>query len=164
MNEKAPTYLKNLTPQCNLSVRTRRNRIPKFQCRTDCFKSSFFSSSLSDWFNLYASIRNSESLDIFKSRLLSFIRSVSRNVYNMFDPVGLKLLTRLCLGLGHLKGHRFRHNFQECINPLCSCSLDMEDTSHKLLHCQHFDQHLIDLINSVNYFFEDLISLPKKKK
>ena len=32
-------------------------------------------------------------------------------IYNIFDPKGLKFLTRLGLGLSHLNEHRFRHNF-----------------------------------------------------
>ena len=103
-----------------------------------------------DWFNLDITIRNSESIAVFKSRFLSFIRPIANNVYNIFDPIGLKLLSRLRLGFSNLNEHRFRHNFQDCMNPLCSCSLDIEDTSHYLLHCHHFSQHRIDLMNSVN--------------
>ena len=36
----------------------------------------------------------------------------------------IKYLTRLRLGLSHLNGHKFRHNFQDCLNPLCPCSLE----------------------------------------
>ena len=147
MNDKVPAYLKNLIPKRTLTVSTRGNRLPTFHCRTDCFRNSFFPSTLNDWFNLDVEIRNSESLAIFKTKLVSFIRPVSSNVYNIFDHVGLKLLTRLRLGFSHLNEHRFRHNFQDCINPLCSCSLDIEDTSHYLLHCHHFVQHRIDLMN-----------------
>ena len=93
-----------------------------------------FPSTLKDWFNLNASIKNSESLAIFKSRLLSFIRSIQSNVYNVFDPIGLKLLTRLRLGCSHLNKHKFRYNFQDFLNPLCSYSLEIEDTVHYFLH------------------------------
>ena len=110
MKEKAPNYLKNLIP-ISQSVRTRTNRIPTFHCRADCFKNSFFPSTLCDWFKLDVTIRNSESIAIFKSRLLLFIRPVPSNLYNIFDPIGLKLLTRLRLGFSHLNEHRFRHNF-----------------------------------------------------
>ena len=138
MNEKASNYLTDRIPKCNQPVRTRTNHIPTFHCRTDCFKNSFFPSTLSDWFNLDISIRNSESIAVFKSRLLSFVRPIANYVYNIFDPIGLKLLTRLRLGFSHLNENRFRHKFQDCMNPLCSCSLDIEDTSHYLLHYHHF--------------------------
>ena len=41
--------------------------------------------------------------------------------------MGIKYLTRLRLGLSHLSDHRFRHNFQDCLNP---CSLKVESTIH----------------------------------
>ena len=142
-----------MIPKSHQSFRTRTNSIPTFYCRTDCYKNSFFPSALSDWFQLDAAIRNSESIAIFKSRLLSFIRPMQSNVYNIFDPIGLKFLTRLRLDFNHLNEHRFRHNFQDCLNPLCSCSLETEDTKHYLLHCNQFSQHRIDLINSMIYIF-----------
>ena len=80
-------------------------------------------------------------------------------MYITFGPIGLKFLTCLCLDFSHLNEHRFRHNFQDCLNPLCSCSLQTEDTIHYLLHCHHFSQHRIDLINSVKYIFEGFDSL-----
>ena len=86
-------------------------------------------------------------------------------MYIIFDPIGLKFLTRLRLDFSHLNEHRFRHNFQDCLNPLCSCSLQTEDTTHYLLHCHHFSQNRIDLINSVKYILKVLIlclTLPKK--
>ena len=45
----------------------------------------------------------------------------------IFDPIGLKFLARLRLGLNHLNEHSFRHTFQDCMNPLSSCSLEIED-------------------------------------
>ena len=123
MTEKAPNYLINLIPKCDITIRTRNSSIHTFHRRTDCFKYSFFPSTLNDWFSLYINIRNSDLISLFKSRLLSFIRPVQNKIYNIFDSEGLKFLTRLCVGLSHLNAHRFRHNFQDCLNPLCSCSL-----------------------------------------
>ena len=40
-----------------------------------------------------------------------------------------------CLGLSHLREHKFKHSFQDSINPLCSYSLDVESTIHYFLHC-----------------------------
>ena len=118
MNNEAPNYLLNSIPKCQQTITTRNNQIPNYHCGTGCFKYSFFLSHLKDWFNLKASIRNSESLAIFKSRLLSFIRSTQSNIYNIFDPIGLKLPTSLHLGCSHLNEHKFRHNFQDCLNPM----------------------------------------------
>ena len=42
-------------------------------------------------------------------------------------------MTQLRLGLSHLREHKLNHNFQNCINPLCSCRMDIESTSHFFL-------------------------------
>ena len=54
----------------------------------------------------------------------------------------------MCLGCSHPNKHKIRHNFQDCLNPLCSCSLEIKDTVHYLLHYNHFFQYGFDLINS----------------
>ena len=159
MKREAPNYLINLIPRCEQTIRTRNNHIPNYHCRTDCFKYSFFPSTLNEWFKLDNNIRNSESIKIFKSKLLSFIRPVQSSIYSIFDPEGLKLLTRLRLGFTHLNEHKFRHNFQVCLNPLCSCSLEIEVTSHYLLHCHHFSNHRTDLMNSVNLIIPNFESM-----
>ena len=86
------------------------------------------------------------------------------DVYNIFDPIGLKFMTRLRLDFSHLNEHIFRHNFQACLNHLCSRSLQSEDTIHYLLHCHHLSQHRIDLVNSVKYIFEYFDSLSDNAK
>ena len=61
----------------------------------------------------------------------------------------LKLLTRLRLGLSHLNEHRFNQNFQSCINHLCSCSLKTELTKLFFLHCHHFSNIRLTLLNRI---------------
>ena len=148
-----------MIPKSHQSFRTRTNSITTFRCRTDCYKNPFFPSALSDGFQLDVAIKNSELIAIFKSRLLSFIRPIQSDVYNIFDPIGLKFLAHLRLDFSHLNEHRLRHNFQDCLNPLCSCRLQTEDTINYLVTCHHFSQHRIDLINSVKYIFEGFDSL-----
>ena len=94
------------------------------------------------------SMRISETISTFKTRLLSLIRPAQNNIFNIFDPIGLKFITRLRLGFSHLNENRFRHNFQDFINPLCSYSLQIEDTLH-YLHCHRFNHICTDLMNSV---------------
>ena len=159
MNEKAPNGLINLFPKYEPSIRTRNNSIPSYKCRTNCFKHSFFPSTLNDSFNLDINIRNSESITLFKYRLLSFIRPVQNSIYNIFGHKGLKFLTSLRLGLSHLNANRFRHNFQDCLNPLFSCSLETEDTSQYLLHCHHFSNYSAHLMNSIKSVCDNFESM-----
>ena len=46
------------------------------------------------------------------------------------------------------------------MNPVCSCSPEIEDTFHYLLHCHYFTLHHIDLMNTVkcicNNFVESM--------
>ena len=59
---------------------------------------------------------------IFVTRLLvMFLR-----VFNIDSSEGLEILTRIALGLSHLADHRFRHNFQDCVNPICSCGREIK--------------------------------------
>ena len=134
MKNQAPEYLNNLIPKRKQNVNSRNIYIPSYSCRTEYFKSSFFPASLEEWFQLDPSIRNSETINAFKQPLLPSISPLENSIFNIFDPEGLKLLTRLRLGFSHLNEHRFRQNFQECLNPLRTCSLETENTSHHLLH------------------------------
>ena len=42
------------------------------------------------------------------------------------------------LGLSHLVDHRFRHHFQDCLNPICSCGQEIETAVHFLHPCLNY--------------------------
>ena len=108
LNEKSPSYLSDLIPNLNKVRETRHsNNIPVIRRRYNYFENSFFSSTLSEWNNLDCKIRNSGSQEeIFKKNLLNFIRPCANSIFNIHDPYGIKLLTRLRLGLNHLRDHK----------------------------------------------------------
>ena len=56
----------------------------------------------------------------------------------MNNPLELKFLTRLRIGFSHLKEHKFKHNFQDAVDPLCSCGNNTESAVHFFLHCLNF--------------------------
>ena len=62
---------------------------------TDYFKNSFFPYCVSEWNKLGHDLQNSISISVFKKALLVFIRPIKHPIYNIVDPTGLKLLTRL---------------------------------------------------------------------
>ena len=80
-------------------------------------------------------------------------------VYSIHNPLGLKLLTRLRLGVSHLNDHRFNHNFGNCLNPLCTCRLEVESTTHFFLHCHHFNVIRITVNNSLKAIDKDILKL-----
>ena len=57
--------------------------------------------------------------------------------FSVHDPLGAKLLTRLRLKFSHLNEHKFRHGFNDTVNPICACGTEFKTTEHFLLRC-HF--------------------------
>ena len=83
------------------------------------FGNSLFPATITEWNDLDCSLRNAPSISVFKKNILKFIHLVPNNVFNIYNPYGLKLLTRLRLGLIHLRGHKFDHNFSDCLDEIC---------------------------------------------
>ena len=98
----------------------------------------FFSSVIIEWNNLDPNLRNSRSISVFKEKILNFIRPSPNSVFDIHNPKGIKLITRLRLGLSHLREHKFKHSFQDTINPLCNCGQDIESATHFFLQCFFF--------------------------
>ena len=91
-----------------------------------------------EWNKLDVTLRKFESLPYFRNSLLKIGPPTVKPIYNIHNPIGLKLLIRLRFGLSHLNEHKFKHNFQDCINPLCICSLEIESLSHFFLQYHYF--------------------------
>ena len=149
---QTPKYLYNLIPSGNCVYNTRnQDQIDTYYCETDLFKYSFFPYTIVEWNKLDITLRNVNSLLIFKNSLLKISRPIQNSIFKIHDPLGIKFLTRLRLGLSHLNEHRFRHNIHDCLNPLCSCSLEVESTTRFCLHCHYFNQLRQTLLDSVKY-------------
>ena len=72
-------------------------------------------------------------MPLIKKNFLKFIRPSSRSVFNCHNCKGIKYPTRLCLGLSHLHEHKFKHSFQDALNPSCLCGLDDQTKTHFLV-------------------------------
>ena len=97
-------------------------------------------------------LRKYENFPVFKSNILKFIRPSPNLVYNCHNPRGICLITRLRLGLSHLREHKFKHGFQDTLNPLCSCGNDVESAEHFLLHCPQFVNERRTLLSTLGNF------------
>ena len=73
-------------------------------------------------------MHNSDSLVVYKLYLLKFVRPVANSIFEINNPYGLKLLTKLRLGLNHLVIINL-DNFQDYINPICVCGREMQTTT-----------------------------------
>ena len=144
-----PKYLLNKIPSSQTHYNTRNtDQFETCYCRTDIFKNSFFLYTI-EWNKHHLDVLKSKSYVIFRNALLKLGRPHQNAIYSINNPVGLKLLTRLRLGCSRLNKHRFNHKFQNCINPLCSCSLETESTSHFLLHYHHYTNIHLTLLNNI---------------
>ena len=118
LKSQSPKYLYSIIPIHNISYRTRQyNKIPAINVKHDLFKNTFFPSTIIEWNKLDWKIKNSESIQTFK--------------------------TRLRLGLSHLREHKFKHSFHDSLNPFCNCGKgEVETSSPYLLHCSILNVHI----------------------
>ena len=117
-----PHYLFKLIPSRSSSYVTKNiHNIPFFKTRHTFLKNSFFPPTIIEWNKLDHNIRNSSSFNIFRKSILKFIRPSANSFFNYHDPEGIKFITRPRLGLSHLREHKFKHSFQDSLNPFCTC-------------------------------------------
>ena len=146
---KLPTYIYELI----LPIINSHGCYRALYNRTDVFRNSFSPFSIDDWNKLDPDIRSLDSHTMFRKKLLNFIRPSEKSIYNIYDPQGSKLLNRLRLGFCHLREHKFRLNFADTVNPLCSCTLKTESTEHFFLRCQNyvsFHTAILNELSSIN--------------
>ena len=78
-------------------------------------------------------IRNVETYLLLRKNLLAFIRSIENSIYSIYDPLSIKPLHRLQPGFSHLREDKFRHNFVDTVNLLCSCYLEFGSTEYYIV-------------------------------
>ena len=110
------------------------------------------------WKKLDNNIRNSESVSAFKKQILKLIRPSPNSTFNVHNPHGIKLLTRLGVGLSHLREHRFRHNFQGSLGPICNCGRHIETTIHFFLHCSIYSNQRKTLFEKISTIKRSLLN------
>ena len=57
--------------------------------------------------------------------------------------------------------HKFKHNFQDSLNQIYSCGLDIESISQFLLHCPTFNDIQYTLLSTLNKIPCKLLELTK---
>ena len=115
---------------------------------------TFFSKLLSfgyiiEWNKLDPSLRRWDSYNVFKSNILKFIRPSANWVFDCHNSIRIKYITRIQLGLSHLREHKFKHSFQDTLNSICNCGNDVESAIHFFLHCPLYSNERRTLLNSL---------------
>ena len=83
-------------------------------------------------------------------------------LFSVYDPLGVKLLTRLRLEFSHLNEHKFRHGFKDTLSPLCTCGAEVETTEHFLLYSQLYSTHGSELFNKIMKVDQQFFNLTAK--
>ena len=76
-------------------------------------------------------------------------------VYGIHNPLGLRLLTRLALGLSHPNKHKFNYSF----NPPCTCSLEIGSTPYFFPHSDHYNNICSALLNELKSLDGNILKL-----
>ena len=93
-----------LIPQSNCGYKTRNaHNISHIIMKHLLFKNPYFPSTIIELNKLDSNIWSLETLNIFKSEILKSIRSTANSIYSCHNPIEVKLLTALRLGLSHTR-------------------------------------------------------------
>ena len=74
-------------------------------------------------------------------------------------PEGSKILSRMRLGFSHLREHKFRHNFADTVNPLCSCILETASAKHFFVCYQNYISFCTAQLNELSSIKFEIVCL-----
>ena len=70
-------------------------------------------------------------LVLLKNKSLNLsVQVLINSTFNVHNHHGIKLITRLRVGLSHLRERNFRDNFQDSLDPFCNWGRHIETTIH----------------------------------
>ena len=130
--------------------------------RTKSLKNTFFPYCTNEWNNLTVEIRNSKSVSAFKK--LIKCEKKENSLFSIYDPLGVKLLTRLKLQFSHLNEHKFRLGFEDTINTMCACGSEVKTTEQFLLRCHLYSPQRLELFENLEKVDASFLNLNVKDK
>ena len=120
-----------------------------FFVKVNTSKTLFFHMLLLNGINLIQTFVALIIFYFFHNAFLKFIRPVERKIFNIDDPFGIKMLTRLRLGFRHLREHKFGHGFKDTLNPLYYCTIEAATIARYFLHCYFYNSSQDNLMNDL---------------
>ena len=160
---RLPSFLYSIFSQSKYPLRSvSSGKLKCIPSRTKSFSKTFFPLCIEEWNKLNPEIRNAKSIYKFKKSIIT--EKLENSLYNVRDPIGVKLLSRLRLRFTHLKGHKFRHGFSETVHSMCPCGTDLETTAHFLLRCNCFSNQGSELFDYLDRLDPSFSTLSTKEK
>ena len=86
------------------------------------------------------------------------------SIFSIYDPLGVKLLSRHRLQFSHLNEHKFRHGFGDTINAMCACGNEVETTEHFLLRCHLYSPQGLEIFENLEKVGSSFLNLKVKEK
>ena len=159
---KKPKYLYNVILERMPSSRSRginANNVRSFHHRTESLALSFFPSTTEKWNSLEVSTKNLVLKSSFKNEMLKRIRPKRKEMFGINDRDGQKWIAQLRVRLSPLNAHKFHHNFEDTLTPMCNIHDGIDDTFHFLLHCRQFSIIRIDLLQNLSLLLSNNVSV-----
>ena len=82
---------------------------------------------------------------------------MTKSIFGIHDPVGLRYLFQLRVSLSPLRSHKWRHNFIDTPSEICGCNQGNEDTNNFFCLCPFYAIQRADSVrivlqnNKINY-------------
>ena len=145
IKKMTPTYLHNLLPQPSQHTYATRNinNLKHIKCRTSRYRSSFLPSMILAWNKLPTNIKESATLNIFKT--ICSEKTEKPQYKHICTGPGYRHHTRIRLGLSALNQQRFTYNLIE--TKFCdNCRDKDESPKHYFLECPQYEIFRITLL------------------
>ena len=98
----------------------------------------FFPFFVNEWCKSDISLRKAEDIKRVNSMFKDFFNLKQKSQFAIHDLAGVKLLSVLRLKFSHMNEHKFRHNFNDAVSPVCDCGSETETTDHFFLRFRPF--------------------------
>ena len=147
---KTPKYLYEKLPPNRRNVINLPYVFQEIRCRTDRYLKSFYPNAVTNWNSIITNFEELPSFYSLKEYLNSLIRPDIKSTYGIHDPMQLRYITQLRVGLSKLRSHKKKHNFADTPLDQCLCKQGVEDSYHFLEICPFYVTHRETLKSSVN--------------
>ena len=77
-------------------------------------------------------------------------------MFGIDDSDGQKWLIQLRIRLSPLNAHKFHHNFEDTLTPMCNIHDGIDDSAHFLLHCRQCSTIRLDLFHNLSLLLKNL--------
>ena len=145
LNNLTPPYLNDTIPppppiRSHLFGSRSVNVINEIRCESKGYSNSYYPDSIICWNKIDPELRNSPNLKSSKLGILALVRPPPKRNFDIHDPIRMKWLLQLRVGLSPLYAHKNDHNFSDTPCDKWDVCKRTENLEHFFLHCIRFTE------------------------